>query len=580
MKQSNLHIGMVASVVMVVAVTMSCSTPHRIEEFGKQDIMNIRQMLSKEKKHVADTASTPEFITYVDDKGVKQTVVKAEIDTATGDYITSLELGEVTVVAKSKTVPERNGVISLEFVVTVPGMYLQRDWKLVVKPILLNGDIRSSMDSLQITGTMYKEMYQRDRMAEQRKLKARMRSERMLNRRYPQDSLIAASNAYERFMTIHTDGIRLDTVITDNDTYEYFYSHDINTRNVGNRLKICFDAYVMDCVNDRYRMRDGDTLDFVISSMNTFLDRRTRYKRQTVYRKVTEGFSANIQFLVGDTHVLDTLGDNAMELQRIAQKMKDINDGNEFVFDSVVIVASCSPEGSVATNKILAEERAQALRKYLSRVIASNASAEELLVSRSKAEDWDRIVELIRRDTVLTEKRALIDIIQNEPDQDRREIIINRNFPFEYTYMRNKLYPLLRAVDFRFHLARRNMVEDVMFTDVVDTAYADAIALMDKRLYKEAMPKLLEYEDWNTAICYMTLGYNKTAQDILLKQPESSDREYLLAILAAREDNIADAVAYYRKACTMDPAKAMRGELDPEIASLIKKYDLNKDFDW
>ena len=100
---------------------------------------------------------------------------------------------------------------------------------------------------------------------------------------------------------------------------------------------------------------------------------------------------------------------------------------------------------------------------------------------------------------------------------------------------------------------------------------------MQQRKYKEAMPKLLEYRDLNTALCYMSLGYNKTAIQILDEQVETADREYLKAILYAREGDIQKAVQLYMKSCEMDDSKIMRGTLDPEIADIIKAYGLHAD---
>ena len=140
--------------------------------------------------------------------------------------------------------------------------------------------------------------------------------------------------------------------------------------------------------------------------------------------------------------------------------------------------------------------------------------------------------------------------------------------------IRNELYPMLRAVDFVFYLSRRGMVEDVVYTNVIDTAYANALKLMDRRKYKEAMPKLLEYQDWNTAICYMSLGYNDTALQIFEKQKQSEDRDYMLAILYSRVGKIENAGETLMPCCKEDESKIDRGELDPEISRLMDKYNL------
>ena len=171
-------------------------------------------------------------------------------------------------------------------------------------------------------------------------------------------------------------------------------------------------------------------------------------------------------------------------------------------------------------------------------------------------------------------KEDILTLIKKTEDPDERERNISNAFPDVYHKLKMEYYPKLRTVDFVFHLSRRGMVEDVMYTDVIDTEYAEAIRLMDERKYKEAMPKLLEYRDMNTAICYMSLGYNGTAVNILLEQPETADREYLLAVLYARLNMDELAVQLFLKSCKMDESKIERGELDPEIAELIKENNL------
>ena len=84
-------------------------------------------------------------------------------------------------------------------------------------------------------------------------------------------------------------------------------------------------------------------------------------------------------------------------------------------------------------------------------------------------------------------------------------------------------------------------------------------------------------DDYNTAICLMSLGYDKRALDIMLQQPDTSDRNYVLAILYVRLKMQEQAVKSYIKSCDQDESKIWRGKLDPEINTLIKTYNLYKD---
>ena len=77
----------------------------------------------------------------------------------------------------------------------------------------------------------------------------------------------------------------------------------------------------------------------------------------------------------------------------------------------------------------------------------------------------------------------------------------------------------------------------------------------------------------------MSLGYDKPAYDILLKEPESGNQEYLLAILCSRMGKEAEAVRRFLHSCDLDGSKVYRGALDPEINRLINKYHLNKKID-
>ena len=75
----------------------------------------------------------------------------------------------------------------------------------------------------------------------------------------------------------------------------------------------------------------------------------------------------------------------------------------------------------------------------------------------------------------------------------------------------------------------------------------------------------------------MSLGYDKRALEIMLRQKETPDRDYILAILYARLSEKAKAVQYFVKSCDADETKIWRGKLDPEINELIEIYNLYKD---
>ena len=60
--------------------------------------------------------------------------------------------------------------------------------------------------------------------------------------------------------------------------------------------------------------------------------------------------------------------------------------------------------------------------------------------------------------------------------------------------------------------------------------------MIEDRQYRQALAILdVSYpDDYNTAVCLMSLGYDKRALEIMTEQTDTSDRNYLLAILYSR----------------------------------------------
>jgi tetratricopeptide (TPR) repeat protein len=99
-------------------------------------------------------------------------------------------------------------------------------------------------------------------------------------------------------------------------------------------------------------------------------------------------------------------------------------------------------------------------------------------------------------------------------------------------------------------------------------------ALRDRE-YERAVTLLRPYKDYNTAVAYCALDYNASALDILEPLERSDKVLYLLAILYSRRGDDRSAVENYLKACRLNPAFVHRGNLDPEISSLIRRYGLD-----
>ena len=318
-----------------------------------------------------------------------------------------------------------------------------------------------------------------------------------------------------------------------------------------------------------YRLPPSDTLSYVVSSMLSFVDTVPRYRIKVIDKFVTVEDRNYIQFFVGDTRVVDTLGDNRRQLDKISGLMRQIVEQQEFYVDTITLTAASSPEGAYAFNDRLSQGRAAALKRYLVRRYGK--SIDTMLSVQWVAEDWAELTNRIRTDREIINRDAILELIAAEKNPDRREQAIRLRVPKEYAYIRSVIYPQLRAVNFRYSLRRKGMVKDTIHTTELDTAYARGVQLLQKRKYAKALYILNDYNDRNTVVAHLSLDHNERAMELLATMPKDAVTEYLRAIACSRLGRKAEGREHFLEACRLDGRMEYRGNLDPEIAELLKQ---------
>ena len=302
--------------------------------------------------------------------------------------------------------------------------------------------------------------------------------------------------------------------------------------------------------------------------MLSFVDTVPRYRIRIVDKYLTVEDRNYIQFFVGDTRVVDTLGDNWRQLDKITGLMRQIVEQQEFWVDTITLTAASSPEGAYAFNDRLSQGRAAALKRYLVRRYGK--SIDTMLIVRWVAENWPELTQRIRTDKSIENREAILALIASEKNPDRREQAIRLRFPKEYAYIRSVIYPQLRAVNFRYNLRRKGMVKDTIHTTELDTTYARGVELLQKRKYAKALYILNDYNDRNTVVAHLSLDHNERAMELLAAMPEDAATEYLRAIACSRLGRKEEGRRHFLEACRLDERMEYRGNLDPEIAELLK----------
>ena len=474
----------------------------------------------------------------------------------TGELIMSLNVDEVVVVAKSRTITERNGKVLIDFVITLP-KELQGNYQSVsVVPHLHKNDGRVPLQELSIRGGLFSRVQDRNYWQYGQYVK-----------RFKPDAAQRAK-AYNRFVKYpYPKGVRLDSIVEDVQTISYYYTQEVSTRSEGKTMLITLQGEVVGLDGSRYTLPVRDTLEYNISSMLTFVDHTTRYKTKVIEKYAVVRAKNYLAFPVGKVDIVDTLADNSSHIRHIDSLMNELINQREFFVDSIILTASASPEGALSLNEKLARGRAQALKQRL--VHRFGDEVDSLISIRWVAEDWEELLRLIQTNDSILHKEQISALIYKHADTDKRESAIRQAYPEQYKYIKRHLYPLLRSVNFKYDLRRRCMVKDTIHTTIIDTLYARSVELLDQRRYEEALNILQAYEDRNTAVAMLSLGFDEQAYRVLMQLKEDATVAYLRAIACVRLQKIDEGRKHFKRACELQSTFEYRGRLDPEISILI-----------
>ena len=423
---------------------------------------------------------------------------------------------------------------------------------------------------------------------------------------------------YVKAPIVH-EGLRLDTVITAaNGDFIYNYVQTIATRPKLRKVDVVLSGDIFEQEKRLYEIPETEPLTYYISSLSAFVDGTPRYKKQIISRRVQANTACYIDFEQGSAEIVEDLSHNRSEMGRIKENLGSLIENREFDLDSIVVTANCSPEGSVAYNARLSQRRSEAVSRYFDAFIREHRDkmareaathyyfdgGEEMpdqvgkdvkFISRSHPENWRMLDVLVVEDTVLTsfQKQEYKDLAAIA-DADQREWALSH--AEYYRHLREDLYPRLRTVKFDFHLHRKGMVKDTIQTTVLDEEYMAGVQAIRDRDYETAITLLRPYQDYNTAVAFCAMDYNASALVILEALDARSEPgmtegrqgmtgnpgmkaqiDYMLAVIYSRQGKNKEAVERYLKACELTPSYWHRGNLDPEISELIKKYGLNQE---
>ncbi len=536
--------------LLAVLTLSACAVSGRLER--RQATAELLHVTRRQREREQDT---PPALRVERDSGRLVLVRAEQLD---GEQVMVLDIPQVTVQARARTLPERLGCVRIDFRIDLPRTLQGAARSVEVVPMLHKYGHAEPLKRITLRGGLFSRVQQRDYWQYDRYVRVFRPDPR------------SAERAFTRMVKYpYSEGVRLDSVVQHPGHVSYYYSQEVPTDETSKTMLVTLQGWVVALDGSYYRLPPSDTLTYHVSSMLSFVDTTARYKIRVIDKYATLEERRYVQFMVGGSRVIDTLGHNSTELHALTSLLDTLGRQREFLIDSLILTASASPEGPYERNRALARDRAEGLRDYLRR--RAGAGRGIPMVVRWVAEDWQELRRRIDDDPEVRHARQIERLIDKERDPDVRERRIAERFHADYRHIRQHLYPWLRAVSVRCHLRRVGMVKDTIHTREIDTAYMRGLKLLQRRQYAPALYVLNDYRDRNTVVALLSLGLDAQASALLDSLPPSSVVEYLRAVACSRLGRKAEGREHFLRACELDSRMQFRGNLDPEITELLKE---------
>lgn len=265
--------------------------------------------------------------------------------------------------------------------------------------------------------------------------------------------------------------------------------------------------------------------------------------------------TAYITFVVNKWDMKPDYMNNRRELRKITDTLDVMVADPNVSVRQIKIHGWASPESPYEHNKMLAENRAKSLTEYVKQQY--KLPAEVFAPAEATPENWIGLRKAVEEmdETVLPHKEQILAIIGDMSLQpDPKEWKIKQQYPAEYKYLLQNVYPGLRRSDY-----------EISFN------FSDFTLEQAKDIYKKKPYQLSLREMWDVA---QTLEpnspeYNRMMQTAVNIYPDDPQALVNLANVAIRQKDLLKAESLLERAG--DSAEAINSRA--VIAILQQRYD-------
>ena len=468
----------IAALALAVLMTGACTIQRKTAALRTGKV-SASLVLPKEEElpelslHGAQVRDTIE----VQDMDGRKVLIMKAIKDENGEMVATDVINPAYVTARFRNLAERHGKVDLRFQIVVPKDMQDSKWQLRFTPRLLALGDSTELEPVVITGKDYRkaqlrgyqqyEKFLRSIITDTLKFISQRQLEIFLQRNIPEVFMFRDDTSYvsdEQFASafgvtqrqavehytrslllrrnemrksrtqkmfdkyvkvpIVSEGLRLDTVIQSaGGDFIYEYVQGIVTKPQMKKVGIVLTGDVFEQEKRIYNIPRSSPLTFYISSLSSFADGTERYLTSVIERSVEANTACYIDFRSGSSAIEREQGSNRTEIGRIESNLRSLVENAEFGLDSIVVTASCSPEGSYDYNMRLSQRRSESVSgffgKYLKNLrdslardrgmhidmdgsISEEHAAPIRFISRNDPENWRMLDALVGSDTVMT----------------------------------------------------------------------------------------------------------------------------------------------------------------------------------
>lgn len=375
------------------------------------------------------------------------------------------------------------------------------------------------------------------------------------------------------------EDVKLDSVADEGSDFVYLYTQEYPVSADLKKIRITMKGHARALDESGYTFPKMDTLTYLISSIDQLIDTTLTVKKTKLYRNMFSVLTVYPKFAGNKSAFNIRTENNRKEIDTIISTYNIFTKEKGLDMDSIVMTASTSLDGSFDNNAFLSKYRVEAVKDHLKQAYGSTMDIDNIFKTRYIGEDWNGLVKHLQKREDIEHKGEILHMISNATFPDACEEEIQKLYREDYKIIKDSIYPKLHKIELAFNMSRPGMVSTDSIQSEFRSEYHEGLRLLKERNYWDALEILANYPDYNTALCFTSMGYNDRAYNLLIQLEQTANVNYLLAIVCYRLNKKERAVEYLLKACEMDNSKIYRAPRDMETKSLINTFKLKSKLD-